>query len=108
MAYLSTVGTLIRSSWKVEEEGRSRVILNNFALNAPPEARPNMSIPVTLRQNEVIPTANEVSTNLKSLPDNFVPKVYRSGPWDNAPIVVEEYNLLFFTQGKVRTIFNHR
>lgn len=35
-------------------------------------------------------------------PKQFVPKIYQAGPWDLAPIVVEEYKLLFFTQGKVR------
>jgi len=39
-----------------------------------------------------------------SLPDNFVPKVYKAGNWDGAPIVVKEYKLLFFTQGKVRAV----
>jgi hypothetical protein len=31
-----------------------------------------------------------------------VPPIYRAGNWDNAPIVIEEFRLLFFTQGKVR------
>jgi len=37
------------------------------------------------------------------LPENFIPWVYQRGNWDIAPIVVEKYNLLFFTQGKVRS-----
>ena len=37
-----------------------------------------------------------------TLPQDFVPKIYQGRGWDVAPIVVEEYNLLFFTQGKVR------
>jgi hypothetical protein len=35
------------------------------------------------------------------LPNDFVPKIYQPGSWDVAPIVVEDFNLLFFTQGKV-------
>ncbi|KAL3763082.1 hypothetical protein ACHAW5_010710 [Stephanodiscus triporus] len=38
----------------------------------------------------------------KPLPKNFVPRVYRSkDKWGVAPIVVKEYKLLFFHQGKV-------
>jgi hypothetical protein len=36
------------------------------------------------------------------LPHDFVPKIYQGRGWDVAPIVIEEYKLLFFTQGKVR------
>lgn len=37
----------------------------------------------------------------EAMPTNFVPKIYQAGAWDLAPIVVEKYKLLFFTQGKV-------
>eukprot|EP00934_Nitzschia_sp_Nitz4_P002442 Nitzschia sp. Nitz4//scaffold69_size99277//67484//68688//NITZ4_004639-RA/size99277-augustus-gene-0.22-mRNA-1//1//CDS//3329556733//2437//frame0 len=40
--------------------------------------------------------------NLPALSPWFRPKIYEQrGSWDNAPIVVQEYKLLFFTQGKV-------
>jgi cytoskeletal protein RodZ len=32
---------------------------------------------------------------------NQIPFIYKKGNWDGAPIVVEEYKLVFFTQAKV-------
>ena len=34
-------------------------------------------------------------------PKNEAPVIYRPGSWDGAPIVIEEYKLVFFTQPKV-------
>lgn len=42
-------------------------------------------------------------STVKPLPKNFVPRVYRSkDKWGVSPIVVKEYKLIFFHQGKVR------
>ena len=43
-------------------------------------------------------------TTVKRLPKNFVPRVYQSkNNWNVVPIVVNEYKLIFFNQGKIRS-----
>lgn len=36
-----------------------------------------------------------------------LPSIYKIGHWDMSPIVVQEYKLVFFTQGKVRMHFHN-
>jgi hypothetical protein len=50
---------------------------------------------------EMFTNATPAATIKEQLPRVFVPEVYKRRGWDHAPIVIEKFHLLFFSQGKV-------
>lgn len=62
-------------------------------------------VPDSFQQN-VTKKKSESHAPPAKLPSSFRPKIYKRGSWDKAPIVVEEYKLLFFTQGKVSLLIS--
>jgi hypothetical protein len=70
--------------------------------NAPSNVTVSMKAP---QRGESSHKKNGARTNVTNpfsdSPSKQNPSIYRKGNWDGAPIVVEEYNLVFFTQAKV-------
>lgn len=112
LSYLFTARKLVQSSLQAEkeEENQSKEILKNFSVEGQPH--PNATAVAVRLVDSAIPTLPSAKHSSKSehvikakppspFPKKFIPKIFQRGHWDVAPIVVEEYKLLFFTQGKV-------
>ncbi len=97
LSYLFTMAQIIRSALK-EDDSRLVPLKHDFVVNSP---SPNLSTTQVLNATDPSWNAADGIQN-KTSPPQFVPKIYQIGPWDLAPIVITEYKLLFFTQGKVR------
>lgn len=77
-----------------------RLHYNNLILQESPSSSSYADAPVLGVQ--------PAESKLKPLfgPNHTKPFIYRRGSWDVAPIVIEKYKLIFFTQGKVAcTVF---
>jgi hypothetical protein len=104
--------------------GYSRNILNSSNNNDHPLHHSRVLGRGKSKRESVRPIMSHVSTlNISQLAEDLVEleestnvnylrrllnhsEVYRSGSWDGAGIVIEEYKLVFFTQGKVGTLMS--
>lgn len=106
LAYLTTFKYVFQTLLQVDQRWQQQkqpilltqpVILPRFVYDhqlTKQKSESNITTSDSKKRTESVPNA--------PAPKYFVPKIYQAGPWDLAPIVVEEYKLLFFTQGKVR------
>jgi hypothetical protein len=71
--------------------------------NAPSKVTVRMNAPKLLgeRPHKSNGERMNVTNPFSDASSKQIPSIYRKGSWDGAPIVVEEYNLVFFTQAKV-------